>query len=65
MYWDAGPKAPLARAPAWLKRPAGATFGFGGQLVAFQNHRSQQASGEAAHQGIIRLAQVGIFICKF
>ncbi|KAK9836483.1 hypothetical protein WJX74_001433 [Apatococcus lobatus] len=55
---SSGPKPPLAKAPAWLKRPAGATFGFGGQLVAFQNHRHQQAVGEASHQGVVRLAQM-------
>ena len=29
-----GPRAPMKRAPNWLKRPCGATFGFGGKLVA-------------------------------
>ena len=30
-----GPKAPMKKAPAWMRRPCGATFGFGGQLVGF------------------------------
>jgi protein transport protein SEC31 len=29
-----GPKVPMKRAPKWMKRPCGATFGFGGKLVA-------------------------------
>ena len=29
-----GPTMPMKRAPNWLKRPCGATFGFGGKLVA-------------------------------
>eukprot|EP00955_Chlamydomonas_euryale_P032329 339448-Chlamydomonas_euryale.AAC.1 len=32
-----GDAAPLRRAPAWMKRPAGASFGFGGRLVSFAN----------------------------
>ena len=31
---SSGPKVPMKRAPNWLKRPCGATFGFGGKLVA-------------------------------
>lgn len=30
-----GPKTPMKKAPAWMRRPCGATFGFGGQLVGF------------------------------
>ena len=30
-----GPKQPMKRAPAWMRRPCGATFGFGGQLAGF------------------------------
>ena len=30
-----GPKPPMKKAPAWMRRPCGATFGFGGQLAGF------------------------------
>ena len=30
-----GPKQPMKKAPAWMRRPCGATFGFGGQLAGF------------------------------
>jgi protein transport protein SEC31 len=36
-----GDGTPLRRAPAWMKRPVGATFGFGGRLVSFVNSRTQ------------------------
>jgi protein transport protein SEC31 len=29
------PKQPMKRAPAWMRRPCGATFGFGGHLAGF------------------------------
>jgi hypothetical protein len=32
---------PLKLPPAWLKRPAGVCFGFGGRLVSFANHKQQ------------------------
>ena len=32
----AAPAAQLKNPPKWLKRPVGANFGFGGQLVTFQ-----------------------------
>ncbi|BDA47328.1 Protein transport protein sec31 [Coccomyxa sp. Obi] len=35
---------PLARAPVWLKRPAAATFGFGGRLVWVTNTKRQDGS---------------------
>jgi len=34
-YKSVGPATPLKKAPAWLKKPCGATFGFGGRLVSF------------------------------
>ncbi|KXZ53102.1 hypothetical protein GPECTOR_8g92 [Gonium pectorale] len=36
-----GDSTPLAKAPAWMRRPVGATFGFGGRLVSFMHNRSQ------------------------
>lgn len=32
-----GAKSRVGRAPKWLRRPVGATFGFGGKLVSFDN----------------------------
>jgi protein transport protein SEC31 len=42
-----GPKAPMKKAPAWMRRPCGATFGFGGQLVGF-GVRPKGGAGEPA-----------------
>ena len=30
----------VPQAPQWMKRPAGATFGFGGKLVSFSNQKA-------------------------
>ena len=40
-----GAKSRVGRAPKWLRRPVGATFGFGGKLVSFdnKNHPSSTA----------------------
>lgn len=38
-----GDSQPLKKAPQWMKRPCGATFGFGGKLVSFQNQKTQVA----------------------
>jgi len=37
----AGDAKPLKKAPTWMMRPCGATFGFGGRLVSFANHKQQ------------------------
>lgn len=34
-YSMAGAKSRIGRAPKWLKKPSGATFGFGGKLISF------------------------------
>ena len=34
-YSMAGAKSRIGRAPKWLKKPLGATFGFGGKLISF------------------------------
>lgn len=36
-----GDATPLRKAPTWMKRPCGATFGFGGRLVSFSHNRTQ------------------------
>jgi protein transport protein SEC31 len=40
------PKQPMKRAPAWMRRPCGATFGFGGQLAGFGVRVAAPAVGE-------------------
>ncbi|EFN56942.1 hypothetical protein CHLNCDRAFT_143487 [Chlorella variabilis] len=46
------------KAPAWLKRPVGATLGFGGKLAQFANSKRQLATGEAAVTGSVTISQV-------
>lgn len=60
MHRATGPAQPLKRAPGWLKRPVGATFGFGGKLVAFSNSARQLQTGEVVETGQISISQVGI-----
>ena len=36
-YSLSGAKSKIGRAPKWLKKPTGATFGFGGKLISFDN----------------------------
>ena len=48
-----------ARAPAWLKRPVSASFGFGGRLVKVTNTRRQLPTGESVDTGSIAITQVG------
>jgi protein transport protein SEC31 len=45
-----GAKSRVGRAPKWLRRPVGATFGFGGKLVSFdnKNHTAAGAAGMAS-----------------
>ena len=43
-----GPKQPMKKAPAWMKRPCGATFGFGGQLAGFGVRAATQEGDVAA-----------------
>ncbi|KAJ4836661.1 Protein transport protein Sec31B [Turnera subulata] len=45
-------KAPL-RAPKWYKRPAGASFGFGGKLVSFHPKSSAGASEVFLHNLVL------------
>ena len=36
--------SPLLHAPEWMKRPAGACFGFGGKLAAFKTVRAENGT---------------------
>ena len=38
------------QAPGWLKRPVGASFGFGGQLVSFN-----KSSNPEAHRAVVHI----------
>ena len=58
LMWAAGPATPLKRAPAWLKRPSGVAFGFGGRLVSFKNTPRQGHAGEHVEAGIVTLSHV-------
>ena len=57
-----GEAVPLKRAPAWMRRPAGATFGFGGKLVSFANIKGPPAaadgSGQPHYRGQVTVSQV-------
>ena len=50
--------AAKVKAPAWLQRPCGAAFGFGGKLVQFTNTKRQLPTGETATAGSITISQV-------
>jgi protein transport protein SEC31 len=49
-YSLSGAKSKLGRAPKWLRKPVGASFGFGGKLVSFDNkpHPGEAAPAPAA-----------------
>ncbi|KAK4770609.1 hypothetical protein SAY87_031141 [Trapa incisa] len=49
---DFGSVGPL-KAPKWLKRPVGALFGFGGQLVSFQPRSSSVASPSSSSEVLV------------
>ncbi len=51
--------AAKAKAPAWLRRPCGASFGFGGRLAAFSNAKRQLPTGEVVEVGSVTIRQVG------
>jgi len=60
-YSLTGFKSSLGRAPKWLRKPAGATFGFGGKLVTFDNAAPAGAPANAAGNkgnGKVQLLQV-------
>ncbi|GLC43098.1 hypothetical protein PLESTF_001202800 [Pleodorina starrii] len=56
-----GDATPLTKAPAWMRRPVGATFGFGGRLVSFANNRSQHTDPAT---GAVRLQDTGVLSVK-
>ena len=54
----------LKRSPAWLKRPAAATFGFGGRLVTVLNEKRTLAGGEKVDAAHIEVKQVSCAACS-
>eukprot|EP00602_Paraphysomonas_sp_CaronLab_P005046 CAMPEP_0185030580 /NCGR_PEP_ID=MMETSP1103-20130426/17560_1 /TAXON_ID=36769 /ORGANISM="Paraphysomonas bandaiensis, Strain Caron Lab Isolate" /LENGTH=1052 /DNA_ID=CAMNT_0027565771 /DNA_START=108 /DNA_END=3263 /DNA_ORIENTATION=+ len=50
-YSLSGAKSKLGRAPKWLRKSAGASFGFGGKLASFTNRPRQGAADQKKSQG--------------
>lgn len=52
-----GARSKIGRAPKWLRRPIGATFGFGGKLVSFDglNAAASTATGGKRGAGSVQL----------
>jgi len=48
----AGPPKPLARVPAWLKRPVAGHLGFGGKLAALTNAQGSMQPGPDKHAAV-------------
>ncbi|KAL8797220.1 MAG: hypothetical protein Q9195_000687 [Heterodermia aff. obscurata] len=49
----------LMKAPKWLERPCGATFGFGGKIVSFKNSKTagdKQGDKSQTGQGLLRIS---------
>eukprot|EP00615_Pteridomonas_danica_P011892 CAMPEP_0114343358 /NCGR_PEP_ID=MMETSP0101-20121206/10544_1 /TAXON_ID=38822 ORGANISM="Pteridomonas danica, Strain PT" /NCGR_SAMPLE_ID=MMETSP0101 /ASSEMBLY_ACC=CAM_ASM_000211 /LENGTH=1181 /DNA_ID=CAMNT_0001478035 /DNA_START=71 /DNA_END=3616 /DNA_ORIENTATION=- len=55
VYSMSGTRTHCSRAPKWLRRPSGASFGFGGKIVSFHGQgdevTAQQQAAQAAQQG--------------
>ncbi|GFQ92555.1 protein transport protein Sec31A [Trichonephila clavata] len=50
---------PLQRPPKWLRKPVGASFGFGGKLVSFTNEASTSPqAGDYAPPRLVHISQV-------
>lgn len=56
----AGESKPLKKAPGWLRRPCGATFGFGGKLVSFVNHKQQLPDPATGQVKTVESASINI-----
>ncbi|XP_050459299.1 protein transport protein Sec31A isoform X1 [Cataglyphis hispanica] len=53
-----GTTAVLTKAPKWLKRPFGASFGFGGKLVIFENQPADSANKKGDSNRKVIISQV-------
>ena len=47
-YSMSGVKSSIGRAPKWLRRPVGASFGFGGKLVIYDTNKTNVGSNNKA-----------------
>ncbi|MEW5306110.1 MAG: hypothetical protein WDW36_008602 [Sanguina aurantia] len=54
-----GESVPLKKAPLWMRRPACATFGFGGKLVSVTNHKAQ-VNDATGQQRVVEGATINI-----
>lgn len=58
-YSLSGVRSKFNRAPKWLRRPVGASFGFGGKLAVFDNGASAGSSGPSGSgSAMIKVCQV-------
>jgi protein transport protein SEC31 len=58
-YSLSGVKSRIGRAPKWLRRPCGATFGFGGKLVSFDcQNFTTGADGKKQGQSTMTVSQI-------
>ncbi|XP_065286810.1 protein transport protein Sec31A isoform X2 [Dermacentor albipictus] len=48
----------LLKPPKWLRKPVGASFGFGGKLISFTKQQPQQQSGGVPVAQLIHISQV-------
>ena len=51
----------LKKPPKWLSKPCGASFGFGGRLVSFENVKQTVSDGQGGQQ-TKRVPQVRFFL---
>jgi protein transport protein SEC31 len=56
-FASGAPALPMQRAPAWMRRPCGAAFGFGGRLVTFGVRRED---GSAPTHGEVDVQRVAV-----
>ena len=50
-----GPRFTLKKAPKWLQRPCGASFGFGGKVVTFK-----ASAGETSKRSMVRISTFAV-----
>ena len=57
-YGLSGAKSKLGRAPKWLQRPCGATFGFGGRLASFTNKKGPDPTTKRVKNPPNKISQI-------
>lgn len=60
VYSLSGARSKLGRAPKWLRKPVGATFGFGGKLCSFNNRaaNTSDAKKQNASSVMVNVSQI-------